>query len=350
MGAITPSFVTELETNMRQITTDAYKNRMRRAWWQKVAKTMPIASKKERLVWLLDTASIERPNAAHGGGQAIFEDIVSQTMEVEVQNASKGLKLKKEQMEDLENGIVGGEGMRVAASWSRQMGSNMAYWPQKCVAKAIRDNIVGYDGKALFAVDHPVNPFDTGAGVYRNVFTGGASGIYPGALPIDSSVTVDVAVANIAKAIAYVSAIPTPNGQDPRGLELSGILVPPALTARAQQITNAKTIAQAATGGAGSADIESVVRNFGLGQPITAPELGSAFGGSDTSYYLLMEEIASDELGALVYVDREPFNVTYHGPLTDAEAARKREYQWDMEGRNVVVAGHPFLIFRCDAT
>lgn len=345
MAAITPQFLFDLESNMRLITTNEYNRLTSRLWWRTITKLMPSQAKKERINWLLETAKIER--TIRGGGQAIFDDIVSQTVEYENENAAAGLKLKKEQLEDLD-----GNGVQLATHWSRQIGAYSAYWPQKMVAQAILANPVTYDGLAFFHASHPVNPFNTGAGVFANVFTGAASGIYPGALPIHAAAaTVEEAVANIAKAIAYVAAIKMPNGEDPRFLRLAHILVPPALTARAQQITNAKFIAQnAGGGGAGSGDIEAVVRNFGLGQPIEVAELGSAFGGSDTSYYLAMEEITSSELGAFIYIDREPFAVNYHGPMTDADLARIREFQWTTEGRNTVAPGHPYLLFRCDAT
>jgi phage major head subunit gpT-like protein len=341
MAAITPSFTFDLESNMRTITSREYERLTRNLWWTRVGKRMSSQSKKERLSWLLDTAKIERPQGLKGG-QIAFEDIVAVTMEIESLNANAGLKLKKEQLEDLD-----GNGIQLATHWSRQMGAYAAYWPQKCIADAIRTNPVGYDSKAFFATDHPLNPYNTGAGTYKNIFTSTSSGIYPGAVPIDTSVTVDTAIQNVAKAIAYTASIAMPNGLDPRFLRVGGIMVPPALVARAQQITNAKFIAQAAGSAAGSGDVEAVVRNFGFGQPIEAPELGSAFGGSDTTWYLLMEEITSDELGAFIYVDREPFSVVYHGPMTDAELARKREFQWTTEGRNVVSPGHPFLLFQC---
>lgn len=343
MPAITPSFLFDLESNMRLLTSQEYKRLLTKLWWNKVAKTMPSGSKKERITWLLDSAKIETTTKT--GGQVTFEDIVSQTTEYENENAAAGLKLKKEQLEDLD-----GNGVQLASHWSRQMGAYASYWPQKKLAQAILANPTTYDNKAFFAVDHPYNPYLPGLGVFRNLFTGSPSGIYPGAIPIDTSVTVDAAVANIAKAIAYIASIKMPSGEDPRFLSLAGILVPPALTARAQQITNAKFIAQAAGSAAGSGDVEAVIRNFGLGQPIEAAELGSAFGGSDTTYYLIMEEITSDELGAFTYVNREPFSVVYHGPQTDAELARKREFQWTTEGRNVMGTGHPFLFFRCQAS
>lgn len=346
MSAITPAFTFDLESNMSLVAAREYERLVKNLWWEKVGKRLQSKSKKERISWLLDSAKIER--TVRGGGQVTFEDQVALTTEYENLNAAGGLKIKKEQLLDLD-----GNGVDLAAHWARQMGAYAAYWPQKMIAAAIRAGDTGltYDGLSFFNTAHPVNPYKTSAGTFRNVFTGAASGIYPGALPIDNSVSVEVAVQNVAKAIAYIASIKMPNGEDPRMLKVAGIMVPPALVARAQQITNAKFIAQIASSGAGSGDVEAVVRNFGLGQPIEVPELSSAFGvaADDTNWYLLMEEITTNELGALVYVDREPFSIIMHGEMTDAELARLREFQWTTEGRNVVGYGHPYLLFRAKA-
>lgn len=345
MPAITPEFMFDLESNMRLISSNEYQRLTRNLWWDKVAKKISSTAKKERINWLLDSAKIERPNASHGGGQAIFEDIVSVTTEFENLNAQAGLQLKREQLEDSD-----GNGVQLATHWSRQIGAYSAYWPQKMIANAIKANPTGYDGKSLFATDHPVNPFDLSAGTFANDFTGAASGIYPGAVPIGGATTVEVALANLAKVAAYIASIKMPNGADPRGLRIAGLLLPPALMARGVQLTSAKFISQSSASGAISGDVEGVVNYLGLGMPIQADELGSAFGGSDSDYYVIAEEITSNELGALTYVEREPFAVNYHGPMSDAELARKREFQWTTEGRNTVGAGHPYLIFRCRAT
>lgn len=352
MAQITPQFLFDLESNIRVISSREYERLVKQLWYRSVAKVMPSGAKKERVNWLLDTAKIERPQASHGGGQAIFEDIVMQTVEYENENAVGGLELKKEQLEDLD-----GNGVQLAAHWARQMGALAAYWPQKQVAVAIRANDNTYDGLPFFSPigsAHPVNPFNVPAGEFANDFTGAASGIYPGAIPVHAtgagSVTLDVAINNINLALAYVASIVMPNGEDPRMLKLAGILHPPNLTARMQQITQAQFIAQAAASGGGSADVAAVIRNFGLGTPIEASELGSNFGGDDNTYYLLVEEITSNELGAFVYVDREPFSMIFHGPQTDAQLARIRKFQWTTEGRNVVGNGHPYLMFRCQGS
>lgn len=342
MPALTPSYLFDLESNMRVITATDYQRLNSNTWWRSVAKPATSGASKERLIWLLDTARIQR--TGHGGNIE-FEDLVSQTQELEHLNAAAGLEIRREQFEDTD-----GNGVNFATQWARQIGAYAAYWPQKMTAQAILANPTTYDGLSYFNAAHPLNPYNTSAGTYANVFTGAASGIYPGAIPIGSG-TVDVAVANLAKAIAYVSAIKMPNGEDPRFLRLAGIMVPPALTARAQQLTNAKFIAQAAASGGGSGDVEAVIRNFGFGQPIEAPELSSAFsGGSDTTYYLLMEDILTSDMGAFTYSEREAFAVLYYGPQSDADLARRRKLQWTTEGRNVLKAGHPYLCFQCKAT
>ena len=341
--AITPEFLMDLETNMEIIASREYQRLTSNLWWTTVAKTKPSSSLRERLIWLLETARIERPH--RGGGQAIFEDIVSLTTEYENEPATAGLRLKKEQLEDLD-----GNGVDLATHWATQMGAYAAYWPQKMIADAIKKNPVTYDGRPFFDTAHPVNPFNPKAGTFANVFTGAEDGAYPGALPIDRSVPIETAVDHLARAIAYLASVKLPNGEDPRMLRLAHLIVPPALASRAQQLTNAKFIAQtAAGGGAGSGDVEAVIRDFGLGQPIVARELGASFGGSDTSYYLGVEEITSSPLGAFTYVNREPFSILFHGPMTDAELGRTREFQWTTNGRNTVGPGHPFLLYRCDA-
>lgn len=342
MSAITPSFVIDLETNMRLITQQEYGRLAANLWWNKLAKSMPSKSRKERITWLLDTAKIER--TARGGGQAIFEDIVAQTVEYESENAAAGLELKKEQLEDLD-----GNGIDLATHWSRQIGAYAAYWPQKILAKAILANANSYDGVAFFSQSHPYNPFNTGAGTYSNDLTGSVSGVYPGAVPIHAygsgNVAIDVAIQNIARALAYVASWKMPNGEDPRFLRATKLFYPPAMRARVVQMFNAKFISSSNT--AGSIDIQAMVGDYGLPEPVEMPELGSAFGGSDTTYYLGTEDLLASELGAYIYIEREPFSVIYHGPMTDADLARVRKFQWTTEGRNTLQPGHPYLFIRC---
>ena len=333
----------DLESNMRTITTREYDRLLNKIWWPSVMKTLPkSASKRERVTFLLDTARIKDTDK---GGHIPFDEIVSQTTEVEFGNAAAGLKIKKENLDDID-----GQGIDFAAHWSRQMAAYAAYWPQKKLAKAILANGKTYDTKNFFATDHPHNPFRTRSGTFANLFTGAASGAYPGACKIDASVTVNEAVDNLAKVLAYIGGyIKMPNGEDPRNLQVSKIIGPPAMAARLQQITKAKFIAQlAATGSAagGSGDVEAVIGAFGLGEPIIAPELGAAYGGSDTDYYLAMEDVTTAEMGAFNWVPREDFSIVYYGPQTEAQLARMREFHWYTEGRYGLLNGHPYMLHK----
>jgi hypothetical protein len=317
----------DLETNMRVITSAAYNRLNKNLWWRSVAKVHKSTSLKERLLWMLDTARIEQ--RADGG--VTFDDLVSHTTEFENVPATAGLELTRPQLEDTD-----GNGVNLASDWSRQIGAYAAYWPQKQVARTLLNPGTAYDGRPFFDGAHPCNPFLPSGPTYANLFPG-----------VDITGDIDDALENLSHAIAMVAHIQMPNGVDPRMLRVREIFAPPLLMPRLVQLTNAKFLAMAAGSGAGSADVEALIRNMGVGQPRQCDELASAYGGSDDDFYLVMEDIISDDLGGIVYVDREPFTVVYHGPMTDAELARTDKLQWVARGRNTTGPGHPYLIIKC---
>lgn len=352
MGALTPSFLMDLESRMQVISEREYSRLTSNLWWKMVTKTRTSGAKRDVLLWLLSTAQI-RPTGSKGGNVA-FEDLVSVYTEIETSHAGDGLKLHNDQLTDTD-----GNGMQLAAEWSAQIGAYMGYWPQKETARFLKfahllagaGGFTGYDGKAFFATDHPVNPFLASAGTYANLLTGApvaASGntpYYPGTCPIDESVSVDVALQNLSKIMAYVSSYRMPNGEDPRFLRPRGILCPPRLFPRAVQLTNAKFIAQAATGGAAVGDVEALIKSLGYAMPVQADEL-SGF-ESDTTFFVVAEQIMSTELGGVIYTEREPFSIGYYGVQTEAELSRRREHEWLVDGRNSIAPGHPYLLIKC---
>jgi hypothetical protein len=82
---------------------------------------------------------------------------------------------------------------------------------------------------------------------------------------------------------------------------------------------------------------------------VKCPELAASLGGSDTDYYIGCKDVGG-QLGAFLFINREPFNISYHGPMTDAQLASKREFEWLPHGRSVVGPGHPYLLFKVSAT
>lgn len=359
MPALTPEFLMDFESNMQVITESEYQRFSQNLWWSKFMKVRPSSSRRELVTWLLSTAKIE--DAETSGGKMVFEDIVSKYTEYENKNAIGGLKLKRQQLEDLD-----GNGLDIAAAWSAQIGAYMGYWPQKQLVALIKNGATSgynsYDGVTFFSNAHLINPADSSVGTFANIFTGAAASTpttdpndaaYPGACPIDDTQTVDVALQNLSKVVSYIRSIRMPNGEDPRFLRPRAILAPPRMQQRVTQLTNAKFIAQAASSGGGSGDVEALIASFGFTEPVIADELAGF--ESDTTWFLACEEMSSSQLGGFVYVDREPFKINYYtgaggGTGVDAQLNRMDELEWHCKGRNVAGYGHPYVFFKIKAT
>jgi hypothetical protein len=153
-----------------------------------------------------------------------------------------------------------------------------------------------------------------------------------------------------------------PNGRDPRFLKPAFILAPPKLMPRLSQLTDAKFIAQAATGGgAGSADIiayisSSRARPAGarrrvcvfadlLREPAVRQQTAARL---RTRTSALREAIRPTTLFArkcrrrssvvLLFVQREPFKVNYYtgdggGTGMDAVLQRAKIVEYQVDGR-----------------
>lgn len=345
MGALTPEFVMDLESRMRRVVNDEYQRLIAKMWVGSVIKEIPSQSRRELVHWILDTARLENTEE----GNIEFEDMVTQSTEYEVEFASKGLKVTKSKFEDLAYGINGGEGIMLASEWSRMITAQATYWPQEkaCTALKAGATALGYDGVAYFAGTHPVNPFDSAAGTYRNLWsdstsTGGSLGV-----KIDDRHDLDTAFKSFAEVRAAIAKIPMPNGAQPRMLTPICVLAPPRMIERLHLLQGARFI-----GSDGSTDVSPIQQLWGMKPPIEVPELSAAFGGSDTDCYVLTAELTGDGLGGLIYINREAFAIRYYsgdqGGSTglDAVLNRARELEWHCQGRNTLRYGHPYLIHK----
>lgn len=349
MFTLTLDFLHEIEDRMETISTEAYNSLLARLWWDRVASQRTSVSKRDTLVWLISTARIRRMES----GQAHFEDVLKQYTQIENEFASDGLKLRKEQLEDQFNGMPGGEGLDMARRWAADMGAQAAYWPQGLVADAIKvgetAGNISYDGVTFFNTSHPLNGVDTDDGVFANVLDPATLGHET---RIDDAITLDVAFENLAAVRTYIASIKMPNGVQPRNLQMRAILHPTALHQRVLALTSSKFIAQAAASGGGSADMLAIIASWGMDEPLEAPELGASYdGGSDTTYYIVAYQPGTgNDLGPIVYQNRENFGIIMNDGMTDAELHRAREIQWLTQGRNAVAYGHPYLLFKIKAT
>lgn len=339
MPALTPDFVFNFESRMRVIVENEYL-RMTQSpviWWDKITRVIPSGARREIITWILNTAHLEDQGE---GGNYAFEDMVMLETEFVSGTAGKALKLRRQQFEDLD-----GNGVQLAAEWSAQMGAQHGYWPQRSIATLLKNGLTGlaYDKLSYFNTAHPVNPKNDAAGTYSNNF---------GSVPIGPGTPLDTALANLGSVYAQIASLKMPNGKDPRFLRPAGIICSPTVFPQAVQLTSAKFIAMAASSGGGSADMAGVIERLGYGVPWQADELTGFENG--TTYYVAAEQIAGSQLGAMAYVDREPFSIRFFtgrggGTGVDAALDRSDELEWHTSGRNVAGYGHPFLLFRCQA-
>lgn len=344
MPALTPEYMMDLESNMQTLTEREYARLGSALWWRSITKLRTTGALRDVVMWLLSTATIKDQGK---GGNIAFSDLVSQYTEIENRFSGDGLRLRRQQLEDTD-----GNGVDLAGQWSADIGAYMAYWPQKQVTKLLKNahtaNYVSYDKLPFFSAAHPVNPYKAQAGTYANVFTGAATATYPGACPIDDSVSLDVALSNLSKIVSYIATIRMPNGEDPRFLRPKAILCSPRMFPRAVQLTNAKFIAQAVGTGGGSADVEALINALGFATPTQADELAGF--ENDTTFFVAAEQVSSSQLGAVLYTEREPFKINYYGNIDTAELNRAQQLEWHCNGRNAVSCGHPYLLFKVQAT
>lgn len=343
MSVVTPAFLFDLESRMRMITEDEYV-RMAQSdilWWDEVTRLIPSGSRREIITWILNTAYLEEQGV---GGNYEFEDMTVLDHSFENKSAGKGLELKKTQFDDLD-----GNGVYLAAEWSKQMGAQHAYWPQRQIARLLKEGETGlaYDKKTFFATDHPVNPKDPPTGVFSNLLVGAN-------YRIDAGVTIEQAHLNLARVYAHIAGLKMPNGRDPRFLRPRFILTPPTMWARAVTLVGAEFIAASAASGAGTLDVKGVISKLGYQAPRQSDELAGF--ESETTYFVFAQQTAGSQLGAFGYANREPFSIRYYtgrsgGAPTgiDAILDRTDTLQWLTSGRNASVYGHPWLCFKVKA-
>ncbi len=340
---ITPTLVQDFETRVHTIVQDEYLRLTQNLWWQQVATVKPSLGETEYFNWLLNTVQIQDQGL---GGNLAYSDLVTEATSIANRDSGVALRIRKNQLDDVYNGIKGGLGYQLGADWAKQVGAYMAYWPQKKVVDVLKNgHTVGlypaYTTKALFATDHPLNPYNLAAGTYKNLFTGGD------AADISVAVTPDVALANMSKVFSLIATIKQANGEDPRYLRPKAILCAPKLYPRAVQLTDAKFLAMAAASGGGGADVTGLIKALGFGTPIMVDELAGF--ESDTSWFVVAEQLAASDLGGIVYLEREPYSITSYGLMTDADLGRAQQLEWQCHGRNGIAPGHPFLIFKVKA-
>lgn len=376
-GSYTADFLFSVEKRAVAFNEYNFNKLTRDLWYQKVTKDRPFDTKSERLTWLFETAGIDQLSAQDGGengGSLSFDELATITTEFFPAFYGRGFKMGRLRWENFLNGS---NGLDPLTSWAGAVGKYGAYVPQRQVAQLFLNgaNVNGYDGVSFWNTAHPTHPTISAYGTYANSFTGSASGVYPGAVPIDDSQSLETALTNLSKVLSYIrTAVLQPNGMgDPRRLVPKYLLHPVRMTPRVNLLLEAAYLPLSANSGGGSADLRAFYRN----QPaklesVEAPELGAAISytvpygaatglsttvtGSDTTYYVVCEEATDSELGSFIMNIRKPFAMTtfagegggYAG--LDAILSRSSDIESHYKGWYGFNYGHPYAVFQCKAS
>jgi hypothetical protein len=335
---ILPQFFADLETEMAALAENEFAAASRKVWWPLCMKRRPSRGKKSVLAWLLSTARLhDESSGLH------FEELAQQLTEIEPSFSGAGLNLKRNQLEDVASDGEMREGVDLALAWAEQIGGSIAYWPQRHAAKILRDGHLdeanggfnAYDGKAFFAADHDLNPYRPELGTYSNLLTGAT-------YRIDAAVSIDDARDNLGAVFGAIGAIKMPHGDDFRCLRPLALLLPPTIAPRGPELTGVRPIVIGNPGEATLVDQVQAMHAAGFVTPVHVSEL-SGF-EDETTYYVVCEQVDASQLGAMLYLERSPYAITYFG--TGAKLDRMHELEWHVRGRNKIATGHPFLLFK----
>ena len=356
------SVVQDFTTNIQLVQENSYLAKLKNLVYPKFAVTRTTVSQREVLAWLLSTATLRH---AGQGGMGTFESMAMAKMAMSVGNFDMGVEFRENQFTDLD-----GQGVSLATKWNADAAAEIAYFPQRETTALLMYGETGlcYDGKAFFATDHPNHPKDATRGTYSNLITPGSFSGSPN-LSMDPLLsTANERLTAISLIKAHLSKIKTHNGRDFRKLKLGCILHPPQLGPSIVQLQNAKFIAQETTGaGAGSGDVEAVVRYQGLGEPVEMEEIGATaswevrlisatdesetiatVSGSDADYYVIAREEVASEIPAMVWLEREPVAIQFFNRFNAGglEAAKQRKMWFLGQGRATAAYGLPYHIMK----
>lgn len=291
--------------------------------WPKFAKKVDLSGSAENKIYV----PVEDEHIDSDVDEGFLAESTSFTFDIDltVKFASRAKTIKRSQYTD------GPLGAAIMASFGEQMGALFARYPEDLILNAIKANgVTKYDGLSIFHASHLVHPKKASNGTFSNSITGNK---------IDGSVTIDAALVNLSASVNAMWSIPTASGEHARRMMPKYLVVPPALRNRAIQLTSADFI-----GASGSSDVRTVVASNGL-QVLVVPELGAAFGGSDTVYYLLCE--LSGDVGAPFFIgEKEQFQLVFWTPADDSAADAAQDFTTRVRGRVGQTNGLPQYILR----
>jgi phage major head subunit gpT-like protein len=309
---IKPDSLRALDVTVRTAFMGAYGSTAYTPRYPGVATVQPSGSAKNIYPSVIDAAAVRE-----WIGERVANPLVLEGASVTNQKWELTYAVQRDALDDDQSGAVAALMSRV-----RSGGGKFLRPKDKLVFAVLKDNGTCLDGTALFGGSHAVNPKDAAAGTFDNDIG-------------STALTANNAAATRAQMMELKGPDGDPINENPRL-----ILVPPALELTGRKIAEADEIVFS-----GNANETNVYK--GQYDIIVVPQLGAAFGGSDTTWF--MADVTDPEDRGLIMQEREAVEITSLFNLTDPQVFARDEYQWGARARYVAAAGNPKKIFRCTA-
>lgn len=322
---ITPTYLQNFETELRFVMTNAWTRTLANLWFPRLMNTTTVGGARQYIEWMLESARIQ-PTGPKGASMS-YDPLIAISHTLRHDHFGNGLELFRSDIED--------DNIARAPKWADDTGGAQAYWPQRGLVQAMQNgkltqlngrNNTAYDGKAFFAVDHPINPYDDSQDDYSNLHIG---------TPFTAE--------NLARVVAYMRKI-RHAGAAPMGPAPILPVFPANFQYRAGQIFDAEVFTDVLSSSVATAS-NTFKTSYQFQPAIIADELSN----EPTVWYLGVPANQDAFDTPFIYVEREPYSVNTYSPIDQAALSRMQVFRWENRGRNGFAYGHPYMFHRIEA-
>lgn len=243
---------------------------------------------------------------------------------------SEGYRLRNKDWEQtigVERNKIEDDKLGIYGPLFEMMGAQKAKHPDRQLAALLRDGTTNlcWDGGAFFAASHTVDSAHPGTSpTYQNLYT-------------STALTAD----NFESVYASMQVIKGGDG-NVMNITPDTLFVAPSKRALAERIVSARV--QAVTQGSGAAAIDNV--NAGLVKVVVIPEISTAAGGLDTTWYLGQ---CGGPIKPLIHQMRADHGFQSRTDPNSDNVFHRKTYEYGGDTREAFGYSFPFLLSRCEA-
>jgi phage major head subunit gpT-like protein len=305
---ITQSNLDALRTGFSTVFNTAYAKALspELMWWSELSREVPGVSRTNTYGWLAAQLKMKQWK-----GKRVVKNLSERTKIVTPLPYEETVSVLEEDIEDDNLGVYQGEMIPQLAMAVRKH-------PNQLLKDLIQSNPTAFDGKALFADDHPT--YDEAGDTYDNNFT--------------LALTAENLFTNWSLMTQFKGEDGEPLGIVPRKL-----FVPPQLWKVAKEICQSDIITQAVKNVAGAENVAAAGSSNvlkGLVQPIMVPQ----FGNQATTWYLA----DTDGLMPFLYLVRRQPRFVQRTNVMDPSVFDERKFLFGVDYRCAMTETLPFLI------